>query len=61
LTAEKLATELRTAEQAETWWELTGANAALQLAQDELCAVWLVSEREQAQALALLDEINLVD
>jgi hypothetical protein len=71
LTAEKLATEERVAEQAETLRELTEANAALsaralQLAQDvaaaedELRAVSSVSEREQAQRLALLEEINLV-
>jgi len=51
--------------------ELTSANAALsaralQLAQDaaaaaeELRAVSSVSERDQAQKLALLEEINLV-
>jgi methyl-accepting chemotaxis protein len=71
LTAEKMATEERAAEQAETLRELTEANKALsaralQLAQDavaaqeELRAVSLVSEREQEQRLALLEEINLV-
>jgi hypothetical protein len=46
---------------AETMWELKETNVALQLAQDKLRAVWsVVSEREQAQRLALLDEINLV-
>jgi hypothetical protein len=71
LTAEKVATEERAAEQAETLRELTEANAtlsarALQLAQDavaaqdELRAVSAVSERDQVQRLALLEEINLV-
>ena len=71
LSAEKLALEQRAAEQAETLRELTSANAALsaralQLAQDaaaaaeELRAVSSVSERDQAQKLALLEEINLV-
>lgn len=71
LTAEKLATEERAAEQAETLRQLTEANAtlsarALQLAQDataaqdELRAVSSMSERDQAQKLALLEEINLV-
>jgi hypothetical protein len=71
LSAEKLALEQRAAEQAETLRELTSANAALsaralQLAQDaaaaqeELRAVNAVSEREQEQRLALLEEINLV-
>lgn len=63
--------EERAAEQAETLRELTEANAtlsarALQLAQDavaaqdELRAVSTVSERDQVQRLALLEEINLV-
>ena len=71
MAAEKLATEERAAEQAETLRELTEANAALsgralQLAQDavavqdELQAVSSVSGREQEQRLALLEEINLV-
>ena len=71
LAAEKLAVEERAAEQAETLRQLTEANAtlssrALQLAEDaaaaqeELRAVKAVSEREQAQRLALLEEINLV-
>lgn len=71
LSAEKLAVEERVAEQAETLRELTRANAALsaralQLAQDaaaaqeELRAVSSVSEREQVQRLALMEEINLV-
>jgi len=71
LAAEKLAAEEQAAEQAETLRELTEANAALsaralQLSQDavavqdELRAVSSVSEREQAQRLALLEEINLV-
>jgi hypothetical protein len=71
LTAEKLAMEQRAAEQAETLRELTEVNAALsaralQLAQDaaaaedELRTVRSVSEREQTQRLALLEEINLV-
>ncbi|KAF8471352.1 hypothetical protein DFH94DRAFT_696583 [Russula ochroleuca] len=60
----------RAAEQAETLWELEGNAAlsawALQLAQDaaaaedELRTVRSVSEREQTQRLALLEEINLV-
>ncbi|KAH9009834.1 hypothetical protein EDB83DRAFT_2322630 [Lactarius deliciosus] len=71
LAAEKLAVEERAAEQAETLRQLTEANAvlsarALQLAEDaaavqeELRAVNTVSEREQTQRLALLEEINLV-
>ncbi len=71
LAAEKLATEERAAEQAETLRELTEANAmlsarALQLAQDaaaaqdELRAVSSASGRDQEQKLALLEEINLV-
>ena len=71
LAVEKLAVEERAAEQAETLRQLTEANAtlssrALQLAEDaaaaqeELRAVKAVSEREQAQRLALLEEINLV-
>ena len=71
LAAEKLGVEERAAEQAETLRQLTEANAtlssrALQLAEDaaaaqeELRAVKAVSEREQAQRLALLEEINLV-
>lgn len=71
LAAEKLAVEERAAEQAETLRQLTEANAmlsarALQLAadaaavQEELRAVNTVSEREQTQRLALLEEINLV-
>ncbi|KAI0265949.1 Up-regulated during septation-domain-containing protein [Gloeopeniophorella convolvens] len=71
LAAEKLAVEERAAEQAETLRQLTEANAslsarALQLAADaaaaqaELRAVNAASEREQAQRLALLEEINLV-
>jgi uncharacterized phage infection (PIP) family protein YhgE len=71
LTAEKLAMEERAAEQAETLRELTEANAtlsarALQLAQDaaaaqdELRAVSSMSERDQVQRLALLEEINMV-
>ncbi|KAI9431299.1 Up-regulated during septation-domain-containing protein [Lactarius indigo] len=71
LAAEKLAVEERAAEQAETLRQLTEANAvlsarALQLAEDaaavqeELRAVNAVSEREQSQRLALLEEINLV-
>ena len=71
MAAEKLAVEERAAEQAETLRQLTEANAtlssrALQLAEDaaaaqeELRAVKAVSEREQAQRLALLEEINLV-
>ena len=71
LMAEKLATEQRAAEQAETLRELTEVNTALsaralQLAQDaaaaedELRTVRSVSEREQTQRLALLEEINLV-
>jgi len=71
LSAEKLALEQRAAEQAETLRELTSAKAALsaraqQLAQDvakaekELRAMSSVSETEQAQKLALLEEINLV-
>ena len=71
LTAEKLATEERAAEQAEALRELTEANAklsarALQLAQDaaaaqdELRAVSTMSEKDQQQKLALLEEINLV-
>ncbi|KAH9009764.1 hypothetical protein EDB83DRAFT_2322667 [Lactarius deliciosus] len=71
LAAEKLAVEERAAEQAETLRQLTEANGvlsarALQLAEDaaavqeELRAVNTVSEREQTQRLALLEEINLV-
>ena len=71
LAVEKLAVEERAAEQAETLRQLTEANAtlssrSLQLAEDaaaaqeELRAVKAVSEREQAQRLALLEEINLV-
>ena len=71
MAVEKLAVEERGAEQAETLRQLTEANAtlssrALQLAEDaaaaqeELRAVKAVSEREQAQRLALLEEINLV-
>ncbi|KAH9959819.1 Up-regulated during septation-domain-containing protein [Russula dissimulans] len=71
LAAEKLEAEKRAAEQAETLRQLNEANAALsaralQLAQDvskaedELRAVHSVSEREQEQRLALLEEINLV-
>ena len=63
--------EERAAEQAEALRELTEVNAtlsarALQLAQDaaaaqdELRVVSSVSERDQAQRLALLEEINLV-
>jgi len=63
--------EERAAEQAETLRELTEVNAmlsarALQLAQDaaaaqdELREVKSVSGRDQAQKLALLEEINLV-
>jgi hypothetical protein len=66
-----LATEERAAEQAEALRELTERNAtlaarALQLtqdaaaAQDELRALSSVSERDQEQRLALLEEINLV-
>lgn len=71
LAAEKLATEERAAEQAETLRELTEVNAtlsarALQLAQDaaaaqeEVRALSSASERDQEQRLALLEEINLV-
>lgn len=71
LAAEKLAVEERAAEQAETLRQLTEANAslssrALQLAEDaaaaqeELRAFKAVSEREQAQRLTLLEEINQV-
>jgi rRNA maturation endonuclease Nob1 len=71
LSAEKLAAEERAAEQTVTLQQLTEANAtlsarALQLAQDaaaaqdELKAVNVASEREKAQQLALLEEINLV-
>jgi hypothetical protein len=71
MVAEKMSMEERAAEQAETLRELTEVNAtlsarALQLAQDaaaaqeELRAVKSVSERDQAQRLALLEEINLV-
>ncbi|KAH9009836.1 hypothetical protein EDB83DRAFT_2452105 [Lactarius deliciosus] len=71
LAAEKLAVEERAAEQTETLRQLTEANGvlsarALQLAEDaaavqeELCTVNAVSEREQTQRLALLEEINLV-
>ena len=63
--------EERAAEQAETLRELTEVNGtlsarALQLAQDaaaaqdELRAVSSMSERDQEQKLALLEEINLV-
>jgi hypothetical protein len=71
LEAEKLAVEESAAQQAETLRQLTEANAALSTralqlaqdaaaAQDELRAVNIVSEREQAQRLALLEEINMV-
>ncbi|KAH9009769.1 hypothetical protein EDB83DRAFT_2322671 [Lactarius deliciosus] len=71
LAAEKLAVEERAAEQTETLRQLTEANGvlsarALQLAEDaaavqeELRTVNAVSEREQTQRLALLEEINLV-
>ncbi|KAH9017477.1 hypothetical protein EDB83DRAFT_2437662 [Lactarius deliciosus] len=71
LDAEKLAVEERAAEQAEALRQLTEANVvlsarALQLAEDlapaqeELRTVNTVSEREQMQRLALLEEINLV-
>ena len=67
---EKLALEERAAEQEESLRELTEANAALsaralQLAQDaaavqdELREVSSVSERDQVQRLALLEELNL--
>ena len=70
MAGEKLAVEERAAEQAEALRQPTEANAtlssrALQLAEDavaaqeRLCAVKAVSEREQAQRLALLEEINL--
>ncbi|KAH9983526.1 Up-regulated during septation-domain-containing protein [Russula compacta] len=71
LAAEKLAMEERATEQAQTLRQLTEANAALSaralqlaqdaaVAQDELRAVSLASEREQVQRLALLEEINMV-
>ncbi|KAH9009839.1 hypothetical protein EDB83DRAFT_2322635 [Lactarius deliciosus] len=71
LAVEKLAVEERAAEQAEALHQLTEAKAvlsarALQLtedpapAQEELRAVNTVSEREQMQRLALLEEINVV-
>lgn len=71
LAAEKLAAEERAAEQVETLRQLNSTNVALsaralQLAQDvsraqeELRAVHSMSEREQEQRLALLEEINLV-
>ncbi|KAH9174503.1 hypothetical protein EDB89DRAFT_2228010 [Lactarius sanguifluus] len=71
LAAVKLAVEERAAEQTETLRQLTEANGvlsarALQLAEDaaavqeELRTVNAVSEREQTQRLALLEEINLV-
>ncbi|KAH9017483.1 hypothetical protein EDB83DRAFT_2528627 [Lactarius deliciosus] len=71
LAVEKLAVEERAAEQAEALHQLTEAKAvlsarALQLAEDpapaqeELRAVNTVSEREQMQRLALLEEINVV-
>lgn len=63
--------EERAAEQAETLRELTEANSALSAralqlaqdaaaAQDELRTVSSMSERDQTQKLALLEEINLV-
>ncbi|KAH9009199.1 hypothetical protein EDB83DRAFT_2681103 [Lactarius deliciosus] len=71
LAVEKPAVEERAAEQAEALHQLTEAKAvqfarALQLAEDpapaqgELRVVNTVSEREQMQRLALLDEINLL-
>ncbi|KAH9009762.1 hypothetical protein EDB83DRAFT_2531095 [Lactarius deliciosus] len=71
LAVETLAVEERAAEQAEALHQLTEAKAvlsarALQLAEDpapaqeELRAVNTVSEREQMQRLALLEEIDLV-
>jgi rRNA maturation endonuclease Nob1 len=71
LEAEKLSVEESAAEQAETLRQLTEANAALSAralqlaqdaatAQDELRAANVVSERGQAQRLALLEEINMV-
>ncbi|KAH9174504.1 hypothetical protein EDB89DRAFT_1904410 [Lactarius sanguifluus] len=71
LAVEKLAVEERAAEQAEALHQLTEAKAvlsarALQLAEDpapaqeELRAVNTVSEREQMQRLASLEEIDLV-
>ncbi|KAI9464303.1 dehydrase and lipid transport-domain-containing protein [Russula earlei] len=71
LAEEKLAAEQRAAQQAEKLRQFTDANAAFSAraqelsqevtaAQEELRAARSVSEREQEQRLALLEEINLV-